>query len=270
MGQSLADTAVSGMSTKSILAEQVRPFLETGDIEGLQAFRRSQFGGLQMMAKEDDSDDIEDSDEDPDEDDDTEDDEDEDDDDGEGKSKKLDPKDVRIKDLSAEAKRYRLRASSRGKRIRELEAENEALKKGKPKQKTKTDEDDSEKDEFSEDLAKVQKENETLARQNEDLLVRLDFMANTKYDWVNAKTALKLLDLDDVEITEDGEVEGLEEAIDDLAKEHPYLLKKEKDGDDEEDDPTKKRKRSTGQPTGNRKKGTPNREALIKKYNMSR
>jgi hypothetical protein len=63
----------------------------------------------------------------------------------------------------------------------------------------------------------------------------------------------------------------MEDAIKDLAKSHPYLLVKEKDDDDDDDDDDKPRRRKTGQRTGGtRKKGQPNRDALIKKYGIKR
>jgi hypothetical protein len=54
--------------------------------------------------------------------------------------------------------------------------------------------------------------------------IKLAFLQNTKYTWHNPGTALKLLDLDGVEI-KDGEVKGLDKAIDKLAKDEAYLVK---------------------------------------------
>jgi hypothetical protein len=271
MGLSLAEAAVGGMS--SSLSGQKRKLLDVGDIDGLLALNRRVFGGFTMKGTDDGGSDDTDDTEDGEDGDDDEDEDDEDEDEDEGKSKKkLDPRDVRIKDLSSEAKRYRLRASSRGKRIKELEEQLNELKSGKGSKPKKEDEDDdAESGASTEELSKAKKDNEALVRRNEDLLIRLEFMGDTRFAWQNPKDALKLLDLDDVEITEDGEVEGLDEAIEELAKSRPYLLKKSKDDEedddeDDEDENTKKRKRSTGQKTGSRKKGQPNRDALLKKY----
>lgn len=73
-------------------------------------------------------------------------------------------------------------------------------------------------------------------------------------DWVDAEAALRLVDLSEVEIKDDGTVKGLKEALEALAKAKPYLVKpaaeeegkgkkgkgkgkagKEQDGDDDED-----------------------------------
>lgn len=48
-----------------------------------------------------------------------------------------------------------------------------------------------------------------------------------------AKRALKLIDFDDVEIDDEGELIGIEDAIDDLKEEWPELFVPEKDEDDE-------------------------------------
>jgi hypothetical protein len=161
----------------------------------------------------------------------------------------------RIQQLSAENKKYRQRAVARGKRVAELEAE---LAKLKPTGGSKDSEGADDKP--APEVEELKNTNSQLARTNEDLLIRLEFMGNSKYEWKNPKAALRLLDLSEVEITEDGEVEGLDEAIDALAESDSYLLK------GKDDDDAERRKRKTGQQTGQRKTGNPNREKLISKY----
>lgn len=265
MSQRLADAAVSGMSTSSKLAEEARKFLDAGDIDGLRELRRSQFGGLVMKLEDDEDDDTDEGDDDGDEGD--EDDDDEDEDDSSAKRKRS-PESKRIQELVGEAKRYRLKAREHRNRIAELETEVANLKKSKGS-KAKDDEDDSDAGE-SETEAKLQAELDKSTRANEDLLIRLEFMGNTKFSWKNPKAALRLLDLSDVEITDDGEVEGLDEAIEALAKSDPYLLAKGKDDEDEDDedeDEKPRRKRSTGTPPGSKRtKGNPNRDKLVSKY----
>ncbi len=55
---------------------------------------------------------------------------------------------------------------------------------------------------------------------------RLDnaFMGDNTYKWQNPKNALKLADLSNVEIDDDGTVRNLKGALDALAKSDPYLL----------------------------------------------
>lgn len=252
---SLAEAAVGGTKSHSISTEK-QELLAAGDIEGLMALNRKQFGGFFMVKAEDDDSDDDTDDADEDADDDGDDDDEDDEDEGDKKSKEL------VTNLRSEAKKNRARAVERGKRIKALEAEIEALKgKQKPVKKAKDDDGDDDEGDSSAEVETLRKQVETSTRTNEDLLIRLEFMADDRYSWVNPKAALKLLDLDDVEITEDGEVDGLEEAIEDLAKEHPYLLSKDEDDEDED-----KPKRKIGQKTGTKKKGQPNREALLKKY----
>lgn len=259
MRLSLAEAAVRG--TSPLISAEARKCLDRGDIAGLLQFHKQRFGGWMMEGDDDDADD----DEDEDDSDDTgegDDEDDEDEDDG-------GDDDSQVKRLTAEAKKRRIRARRQRERIAELEATVARLEKGKGKPKGKDDEDESDEDNSAE-VQTLKGQNETLVRQNEDLLIRIEFTnlvtgPNAKVKFRNPKTALRVLDLDDVEITEDGDVEGLEEAIEALAKSDPYLLETGKKDDDEEDG--KKPRRRAGQPTGNRrKKGNPNRDRLVAKY----
>lgn len=264
MGLSLADAAVrgagaaaSGNQFTGTLNDEKRKLLAVGDVQGLLALNRAEFGGF-YMGPEDDDDDDDDADEDAD----SDDEDDEDDGDEDDKGSKRSRASVRIEELSKESKKYRLRAVERGKRVAELEKELAELKNGtKPKPKAKDDEDGDESDASSKELAEARAANEGLSRQNEDLLIRLEFMANNKFSWRNPKAALRLLDLTDVEINDDGEVEGLDEAIAALAKSDPYLLAGKGDGKEDDDKPG-----STGQKTGSRKRGNANRDKLVNKY----
>ena len=262
----VADCDVSSI----VLSPEQRKLLTEGDIEGLLKFHSSQFGSAVMEDDEDDDDTDEDEDDDAedgddeDEDDGDDGDEDEDDKDKAKGKKKADPKDVRIQEVSAEAKKYRLKSSARGKRIAELERENAALKAAGGKKTKKDDDSDKETDTDDAATAEAARKLEEANRDKEDLLIRLEFMANNKHSWKNPKAALKLLDLSDVEIDEDGEIEGLEEAIDQLAKDEPYLLDTTKQ--DKADSKTRRRG-ATGQATGGKRKAVnANRTKLENKY----
>lgn len=281
MGLSLADAAVRG-TTFPTIAEQKHSLLSAGDTEGLIALNHSLFGSATMMAKEDDADDEDDSDdEDDDEDDDADDDEDDsddEDDDAKGKKRKQDPRDVRIQELSAEAKKRRIRARQDRQRISDLEAENAQLKGKGKKSKDNDDDEDDDKSADSEELTKTKDENKALKERLLRQEIRQEFVdfvtsPKAKIKFKDPKVAFRLLDLDDVEVDEDdGEVDGLEDAIKDLAKKAPYLLvDKDEDKDEDDEDEDKPRRRKTGQRTGGtRKKGQPNRDALIKKYGIKR
>lgn len=262
MRQSLAGAAARGTSATAtqLLAE--------GDIEGLMALHRSIFGSAVMGPDDDADDDNDDGDNgvDDDDNDDDSDDSDDDSDDGD-KGKKTDARARRIEELNRENKKYRLRARDYRRERDEALNELDKLKngKGKPKQKDDTDEDDSD----NEETAKVKAENDELKgklvaqqlrSEFNDLTSGTDAVAKFK----NPKTAFRLLDLDDVEIDDEGNIEGLEDAIKELVKSDPYLVDTGKD--DEDDDEDGARKRKTGQPTGSRKKGNPNRDKLVSKY----
>ena len=277
MRQSLADAAVRGTSTS--LTEEKRELLANGDIEGLLALNRQQFGGFSMKGKEDDDadddGDDDDSDDDDDDDDDDEDEDDEDEDDDKS-AKSLKAKDRRIQELSAESAKHRKRASERGRRITELEAEVAKLKKA-PKAKSKDDKDEDADDADDSETTRLKEENEKLAERLVTQTLRTEFTDLTTgpkalAQFANPKKAFRLLDLDDVEIDEDGEIIGLDEAVKDLAKSDPYLLLKsskddEDDDEDEDEVATRRRRRSTGQPPGSKKrKGNPNRDKLVTKY----
>ena len=272
MGLSLADAAVRGtQSTESIVAQK-QVLLAAGDTEGLIALNHSLFGSATMMA---DADDDADDDGDDEEDDDS-DDGDDDDDDDEPKGKKEDPKDERIRELSAEAKKRRIKTRQQRDRIAELEAENARLKGSKKSKKDDAEDDEDEQSE-SDEAKTLKRENEALKARLETQTIRQEFNdllddPKSKIKFKDRKAAFRLLDRDEIEIDEDGEVEGLEDAVKDLAKAYPFLVDDGKKSDEDEDDEDEQpRRRRTGQRTGGRqRKGNANADALRKKYGIKR
>lgn len=60
---------------------------------------------------------------------------------------------------------------------------------------------------------------------NDELQIQIAFLASSKYTWHDAGVALKLVsDFGEVEV-KDGEVKGLDKAIDKMAKDKPFLVK---------------------------------------------
>lgn len=274
MRLSLAEAAVRGTTQSNSPSDEALAALDSGDVDALLAFHKANFGGWTMKEEDDaDTGGDDDSDSDDDDDDDADDDSD-DDDDAKGKgAKKPDAKDRRIQELSAESKNYRLKSSQRGKKIRELEAENRQLKEKQGKPKGKDDGDDDKDGDAKGDDAESKKlkvENEQLQEKLVKQQLRQEFTDLTSGQkpiakFRNPKAAFRLLDLDDVEIDEDGEIDGLTDAIKALAKSDPYLLDTGKDDDDDDDDSDGKP--PVGQPAGRKKgKGNPNRDKLIDKY----
>lgn len=92
-----------------------------------------------------------------------------------------------------------------------------------------------------------------LARQHAFLLET----QQQKVTWKNPKSALKLAELDELEINEDGSVEGISDAVAALLKDHDYLVDKpKKDDDEDEEDTTTARKPKSGSPVGGKQKKT--------------
>lgn len=81
------------------------------------------------------------------------------------------------------------------------------------------------------DLAEAQKQVEALSETNRSLALRVAFLQDNTYQWHNPERALKLLDLDGVEIDDSGRVTGLKEAVAALAKSDAYLIKPAEDKD---------------------------------------
>ena len=78
---------------------------------------------------------------------------------------------------------------------------------------------------------RIKKENEELKAQNakaaEELKnsrIRQAFLEDSTYKWKNPSTALRVVDLANVKVNDDGKVEGLKAALDALAKSDPYLV----------------------------------------------
>lgn len=262
MAHSLAVAAVRG--TQSDIANEKQALLEAGDTAGLIGLNRSLFGDASMMAKKDDADKSEEDESEEDEDDEDEDEDDEDEDD------ESDDRDNQIQTLREENKKRRKRAARDRQTIADLQAENERLKgkKGKKAEDEEDDESDSEPDDS------LKSENKALKERLQKQTIRQEFTdlisnPKAKIKFKDPKVAFRLLDLDEVEVDEDGDVDGLEDAIKALAEEAPYLLVGKADKDEDEDE--EKPKRRTGQRTGgSRSKGKPNEDALRKKYGIRR
>lgn len=93
-----------------------------------------------------------------------------------------------------------------------------------------------------------------------DLRIQNAFLAANQFNWHDPADALRLADLRDVEIEEDGTVVGIKEALQKLAREKPHLIKTE----DKADPKSKSGSSSNGRRKGETKK--PDRAALSKVY----
>ena len=224
---------------KYSLSDEALAALQSGDIAALLEHHRTRFGGWTMMADE------------PDESEEDEDDTQEEDggaDDSESdEEEKPNP---RLRELSNE--NYKRRQANK-----ELKSENDQLRE---RLKEFEDKDKSELDKATGSLNEITTERDELRDVNKALRVENAFLTDNTHKWANPRTALRLADLNEVEIDDDGNVTGLKEALDALAKSDPYLLRK--DAEDEEDE----KQPPTGHPTGRGTKGNANRDKLVEKY----
>jgi hypothetical protein len=77
------------------------------------------------------------------------------------------------------------------------------------------------------ELESLKKDNQALATVNEYNLLELAVLKNKKFEWNDHTIVQKLVDKSGIKIdVKKGTVEGVDEALKALAKEHPYLLKK--------------------------------------------
>ena len=131
-----------------------------------------------------------------------------------------------------------------------------------------TDKDKSELEKATRDLGEVTKERDSLKDQTRNLALQLAFVSDNRYEWKNPKAALKLADLSEVEIDDDGTVKGLDKALKALAASDGYLLKEKEDGGEGDGD-----KDAPPSGAGGSKKPPNekyNREQLAKKYRIPR
>lgn len=125
------------------------------------------------------------------------------------------------------------------------------------------DKDKSELEIANRELASLKERIPELEGTVRDLRIHNAFLASNKYSWHNPDRALRIADLKDVEIGEDGDVSGLDKALDSLAKSDPYLIKP---ADDEGDGETGKA--PSGASFNGKRQGKTDRtrDELVKKY----
>jgi hypothetical protein len=173
---------------------------------------------------------------------------------GSGGKAAPDAKDRRIASLEEERQRhYDLRKEAETKlataeaRIRDLE------KNGTTDEDTRTK------------LVNNEREIANLKTLNTDLALENKFLQSNKHKWKSATAALKLADLSKVEIDpKTGSVMGLDDALDALVAENPWLLEADENNDDkkDDDDPNKRPRRTGTPPADKDKKGDKSSQAV--------
>jgi hypothetical protein len=89
------------------------------------------------------------------------------------------------------------------------------------------DKDLPEADKLKRDFEESQGTVTKLQDANRELTLKVAFLEDNTHTWHDPKTALKLVDLGQIEIDGDGNVRGLKDALKALATSHPYLIKQE-------------------------------------------
>lgn len=125
------------------------------------------------------------------------------------------------------------------------------------------------------ELTEAKNRADQLAEKNKSMTLKLAFFESNTIDWIDPADALRLVDLDDVDVDDSGTVDAkaLRLALRDLAKRKPHLVKKSKaepdDTDDEDDDDEEPRSRRSAPKMNGRRSGRgkqPSREELAKKF----
>jgi predicted RNase H-like nuclease (RuvC/YqgF family) len=160
-------------------------------------------------------------------------------------------KDPRIKELSDE----------NAKRRNEAKRLADELAKAQAKLKEIDDADKSETEKLNSKINELEKRNESLIEANKELSIKNAFLADTKHAWRNPDSALKLLDLSEVDISDDGKITGLDKAIKALADSDSYLLVPK---DEDTGLPKERSGDRTQQPPKDKAQKT--REDLIKRF----
>lgn len=207
---------------------------------------------------------------DDDSDDDSEDDEDDEDDEPKGKkrpkkSTKDDEDDEEPKTRpERQAARYRVK-------LREAEAANRDLA---ARLKVLENKDKPADEIVAAELTEAKDRAAQLAEKNKSMTLELAFFKSNTIDWIDPADALRLVDLDDVDVDDSGTVDAkaLRLALRDLAKRKPHLVKKSKaepEDDDDDDDDEEPRSRRSAPKMNGRRSGQgkqPSRAELAKKF----
>lgn len=133
------------------------------------------------------------------------------------------------------------------------------------------------------ELENLRKDHGDLTKNHEALQTRfrklalvnafLTASAEENIAWHSPRVAQKAADLDDLEVDEDGNVEGIRDAVKQLAKSHKYLVNSGKEKDDDGDGKEERRRGASGSGVGSTKtskgkktNGQLSREELIKRF----
>jgi hypothetical protein len=115
---------------------------------------------------------------------------------------------------AAEFERLRVQLSAADKKREEAQRELQAIR----------DKDLPEIDRLQRDTAALTETNQRLTNQLKEQAVELAFLRDNKVRWKDSAAALKLLDRTQVQISDDGTVDGIKLASEKLAKQYPWMV----------------------------------------------
>jgi len=129
------------------------------------------------------------------------------------------------------------------------------------------------------EVSELKSTNDRLAQANRDLNLRLAVLTTPVRDveWADVEDVIRLVDLSDVDVDEDGTVDrkALRIALRDLARRKPHLVVKKARGrsssDDDNEDESDDDQRSSAPPMNGKRKGEgrkPDRAALAKRFTV--
>lgn len=184
-------------------------------------------------------------------------------DDGDGESDEDSPETLKqkLEDALAEARKYKRRMQGADKDKTRFQQELEKLKGKDPKTQG----------ELQVALDRVTELEAQLADRkagDQRSLIRDEFLLDGSFDWQDRKVAFQLLDISDVDVDDKGKVDAdaLKDAIKELAKNHPYLVKTG-DGGKKGDEGKKPERPSGTQPgTHRQNKNQVDQKAMAAKY----
>lgn len=127
---------------------------------------------------------------------------------------------------------------------------------------------DKDKDELTKATEKVtdlETSIQTLTKENQSLRLENSFALNNSFTWHDPSVVMDLVrKRDDVVIEEDGTVKGMDEALKKVAKDKPFLVKSDEDGDGSSGPP----RTGSRAGTGRGKDGKPDDKAIRSRFRI--
>lgn len=111
--------------------------------------------------------------------------------------------------------------------LNRMRAADQRATKAEQELKAIRDKDLPDAEKLKRDYAEAQATVEKLSTTNRELALKVAFLSDNTYSWHNPERALRLVDMSQLEIQDDGSVRGLKDALKALATSDPYLIKQE-------------------------------------------